>query len=306
MRALFAEKMIMGLFDPVSITKGIHATPFPESRSIVIAYPQFEDWKKLYHPHSLRMPDANGIHRNVDAFGERYQNMKRGHETDVMRRLRNIASQGVGRAVLRELTRWRSYSVYILPYDFLPIWDWDMTAGAITEPIKIPQTAAERARDIKPAGTHVCEEGACYAAFMHAGKSVDVFFTSRRFHDSSLLDGVLLHELVHASRLVAGVLRPFPMGKGYANTEEFLATTIQNMYQSERNLPLYDYSWNRLNKALFFDAEQEAGAALYELRDSQRMLFDELASLRLDFNPVKVLYDEQRRVMTTNPYEAKH
>jgi hypothetical protein len=120
------------------------------------------------------------------------------------------------------------------------------------------------------------------------------------------LDGVLLHELVHASRLVAGVLRPFPMGKGYANTEEFLATTIQNMYQSERNLPLYDYSWNRLNKALFFDAEQEAGAALYELRDSQRMLFDELASLRLDFNPVKVLYDEQRRVMTTNPYEAKH
>jgi hypothetical protein len=68
----------MALFDPVSITREIEATPFAHARNVVIAYPHFEDWKKLYKPRPLRMPDARGIYRNVDAFESRYQDMKRG------------------------------------------------------------------------------------------------------------------------------------------------------------------------------------------------------------------------------------
>ena len=43
----------MALFDPVSITREIEATPFAHARNVVIAYPHFEDWKKLYKPQPL-------------------------------------------------------------------------------------------------------------------------------------------------------------------------------------------------------------------------------------------------------------
>src|SRR5882672_8956607 len=45
--------MAMALFDPVSITREIEATPFAHARNVVIAYPHFEDWKKLYKPQPL-------------------------------------------------------------------------------------------------------------------------------------------------------------------------------------------------------------------------------------------------------------
>jgi hypothetical protein len=90
--------------------------------------------------------------------------------------------------VLAELRAWRSFSVYILPFDFLPSYDWvevadpETRAGAITEPLALPQTAAERARRTKPRGTQVCKKGACWAnPDSHTGKSADVFFTARRF-----------------------------------------------------------------------------------------------------------------------------
>jgi hypothetical protein len=86
----------MALFDPVSITREIEATPFAHARNVVIAYPHFEDWKKPYKPQPLRMPDARGIYRNVDAFESRYQDMKRDHENNVLKQLRRI--QGCRRA----------------------------------------------------------------------------------------------------------------------------------------------------------------------------------------------------------------
>jgi hypothetical protein len=61
-----AQEIAIALFDPVSITRKIEATPYAHAPNVVIAYPHFEDWKKLYRP--LPMPDARGIYRNVDAF----------------------------------------------------------------------------------------------------------------------------------------------------------------------------------------------------------------------------------------------
>jgi hypothetical protein len=40
----------MVLFDPVSITREIEATPYAHARNVIIAYPHREDWKKLYKP----------------------------------------------------------------------------------------------------------------------------------------------------------------------------------------------------------------------------------------------------------------
>src|SRR5882757_1144237 len=103
------------------------------------------------------MPDARGIYRNVDAFESRYQDMKRDHENNVLKQLRRIQGWPAGRAVLAELRAWPSFSACIFPFDFLPSvspnWSPDIGADAAAGPIRLPQTAAERARGTKPRGT---------------------------------------------------------------------------------------------------------------------------------------------------------
>jgi len=216
----------MALFDPVSITREIEATPFAHARNVVIAYPHFADWKKLYKPQPLRMPDAGGIYRNVDAFESRYQDMKRDHENNVLKCLGMIQERAAGRAVLAELRARPAFSVYIFPFDFLPSvspnWSPATGAGAATGPIRLPQTAAERARGKTPRGTQICERGACWAdPDSHTGKSADVFFTARRFRDENA-DSVLLHELVHAMRLISGVFRYTELGGGLRQQRRIL------------------------------------------------------------------------------------
>jgi hypothetical protein len=287
----------MALFDPVSITREIEATPFSHARNVIIAYPHREDWKKLYKPQPLRMPDARGIYRNVDAFESRYQDMKRDHEKNVLKCLGLIQERAAGRAVLAELRARPAFSVYILPFDFLPSGDWKVGTGALTEPITLPQTAAERARGTKPSGTQFCENGACWANMESpTGKSVDVFYTSRRT-DESRADGWLLHELVHAMRFISGVFRYSPMGGSYGNNEEFYANTIEMIYRSEKGLPIYDYNYHPLDAASFLDPKTMASVVLTDLRVAQPSLFDALAKVNAGFNPIKQLDDQRRKLL---------
>jgi hypothetical protein len=294
-RSRLAQEIAMALFDPVSITREIEATPFSHARNVIVAYPHREDWKKLYKPQPLRMPDARGIYRNVDAFESRYQGMKRDHEKNVLKCLGLIQERAAGRAVLAELRARPAFSVYILPFDFLPSGDWKVGTGALTEPITLPQTAAERARGTKPSGTQFCENGACWANMESpTGKSVDVFYTSRRT-DESRADGWLLHELVHAMRFISGVFRYSPMGGSYGNNEEFYANTIEMIYRSEKRLPIYDYKYRPLDVASFLELYM-ASMLLTDLRVAQPSLFDALAQVNADFNPIKQLDDRRRKL----------
>jgi hypothetical protein len=287
----------LALFDPVSITREIEATPFAHARNVVIAYPHFEDWKKLYKPRPLRMPDARGIYRNVDAFESRYQDMKRGHENNVLKQLRRIQGWAAGRAVLAELRTRPAFSAYIFPFDFLPSDDWsadpEKRAAALTEPMTLPQTAAERARGTTPPSMK-CKNGACWAS-LQGPKSVDVFYTARRFRDENA-DGALLHELVHAMRFIWGVFRYFPMGGSYGNNEEFYANTIEMIYRSDKGLPIYDYNHRPFDAASFLDPKTMASVVLTDLRVKQQSLFDALAKVNADFNPIKQLDDETRKL----------
>ena len=290
----------MALFDPVSIAREIEATPFSHARNVVIAYPHREDWKKLYKPQPLRMPDARGIYRNVDAFESRYQDMKRDHENSVLKCLGMIQGWAAGRAVLAELRARPAFSVYILPFDFLPSvspnWSPATGAGAVTGPIRLPQTAAERARGKTPRGTQVCARGACWAdPDSPAGKSADVFYTARRFPDEDT-DGALLHELVHAARLISGAHRTFPLGGGYHNNEEFLANTIEMIYRSDKGLPIYDYGYHSFDPASFLERNM-ATVLLTDLRVAQPSLFDALAKVNAGFNPIKQLDDRRRKLL---------
>jgi hypothetical protein len=283
----------MALFDPVSITRKIEATPYAHAANVVVAYPHFEDWKKRYEPRSLRMPDARGIYRNVDAFESRYEDMKRDHESNVLKQLRSIQGWAAGRAVLAELRARPSFSACIFPFDFLPSASWSPDAGAVAGAIRLPQTAAEHARGTEPRGTDICKNGACWASLTSkTAKSVDVFFTARRFPHSDQ-DGALLHELVHATRIISGVFRKLPMGGGYGNSEEFYANTIEMIYRSEKGLPVFDYKFHRFDAASFLERNMASGL-IADLRVAQPSLFDALAKVNAGFNPIKQL-DEQRR-----------
>ena len=67
-------------------------------------------------------------------------------------------------------------------------------------------------------------------------------FLKNSIRDSDA-DGVLLHELVHASRMMSGADESCTVEGGYGNSEEFYANTIKMIYRSETGLPVYDYKY---------------------------------------------------------------
>lgn len=62
-------------------------------------------------------------------------------------------------------------------------------------------------------------------------KTVPAIDPGNRYFD---VDDTLLHELVHALRLVRGLACKRPLGDGWVDAEEFFAVMITNMYLSEK------------------------------------------------------------------------
>ncbi|HEX9589457.1 MAG TPA: hypothetical protein VGA15_17130 [Bradyrhizobium sp.] len=276
--------------DPVFITRTIEATPFPSAPNVVISYPHREDWWHRYP--ALRK--AGGRNRNIDEFQWLYQDSKRAYQDSVLKRLRKIQHWATGRAVLAELRARPSYSVYTFPWDFLPSIDLgDPRDLGMTETLRIPQTRRERARGIKPPGTKFRVRGVCYASMDKPG-AVDVFYSDYRCEESDA-DGTLLHELVHAMRIISGVDRGVPMGGGYENSEEFYANTVEMIYRSERGQDVFDYAFHPINQASVLK-QPKARALLTDLRYAQPSLFLALARVDAPFNPIRPIADQLLRI----------
>jgi hypothetical protein len=276
--------------DPVFITRKIEATQFPSAPNVVISYPHREDWWHRYP--ALRR--AGSRNRTIDEFEWLYQDSKRAYQTSVLKRLRNIQHWATGRAVLAELRARPSYSVYIFPWDFLPNIDrGDPGDLGVAETLRIPQTRKERARGIKPPGTKVHVRGVYFASLDQPG-SVDVFYTDYRCKESEA-DGVLLHELAHATRFISGVFRSSPMGGGYGNNEEFYANTIEMIYRSEAGLDVFDYAFHPITQASVL-RQPKARALLTDLRHAQSSLFLALARVDAPFNPIRPIADQLLRI----------
>jgi hypothetical protein len=267
--------------DPVFITRAIEAAPFPSAPNVVISYPHREDWWNRYR--ALRR--ADGRNRNIDEFEWLYQDSKRSYQMSLLKRLGQIQHRATGRAVLAELRARSSYSVYIFPYEFLPSIDWkSRDALGLVEALQIPQTPRERARGIKPPGTKYHERGV-YSASLDKPGAVDVYYTDYRCEESEA-DGVLLHELLHASRVTSGVFHQSRMGGGYRNSEEFYANTIEMIYRSETGLDVFDYAGHPIDQATFLQRPR-ARALLTDLRHAQPSLFLALARVDAPFNPIR-------------------
>ena len=280
----------------VPITEAVNATPYTPAPSIVIAYPSFGDWFRLYDPGRER-----GFRRDRDTF----EDMKKHHEKDLKRQLDIIYTRSTGRAVMAEMTT--GPATMIFPFDFLParLWRRDekmvndgAMIGAMTMPLpNVRSMAAGTIPGVPICGTTVDGEHVCVAA-TGTGASVDIFFTSSQFDDGNeSADEALLHELVHASRYKKGISHQFPMSGGYGNQEEFLAVLVANMYRSERTpTRLFDYQHNLIGGGSFLDTALSPTPRLVIslMRSNDPTLFASLARLQAPFNPIRQVDEESK------------
>lgn len=118
-------------------------------------------------------------------------------------------------------------------------------------------------------------------------KSVPAIDPGNRYFD---VDDTLLHELVHALRLVRGLMCRQPLGDGWEDSEEFLAVMITNMYLSEKGKHYAlrgDYG--RTFKPLASPGSFAFGykELLKQFRDEMPELARKLESVNCKFNPVR-------------------
>jgi len=265
---------------PVFITGAIETAPFPSAPNVVISYPNREDWWNRYPA----LHRAGSRKRNIDEFDWFYRDSKRIYQQILLKQLRRIQHRATGRAVFAELST-RAYSVYIFPWDFATSFEGeDPTALGRTETPTIPQTRRERTRGINPPGTISHARGWSWASMDKPG-SVDVFYTDYRCDDVDA-DGVLVHELAHATRVMSGFHHKSKMRGGYPNTEEFYANTIEMIYRSETGLNVTDYKYHHINQASVLRHPRER-ELLTALRHEQPSLFLALAQVDAPFNPIK-------------------
>ncbi len=120
--------------------------------------------------------------------------------------------------------------------------------------------------------------------------AVDLYYSAERCEDSDA-DGTLLHELVHAMRVMSGAHHQRKMGGGYHNSEEFYANTIEMIFRSERGQKVFDYAYHPIDQASVLK-QPRARAFLTALRHEQLSLFVALAQVDADFNPMRPIAEK--------------
>jgi hypothetical protein len=270
------------LVDPVYITRTIDATPFPLAPNVCASFPHREDW---WNRNEVLHTANSGRKRTRDDLRLLYENQKLDHQESVMKRLYTLNRWATGKAVFAEMRAKRDYSVNIFPFAFLPPMFPD-SADALGTAISliVPQTWQERALGIKPPGMTQRVTGP-YWYNPNTPNAADVFYSDDRCKESDA-DGVLLHELVHATRYIRGILRKTAMRGGYPNSEEFYANIIEMIFRSERGQNVLDYEWHPTDQETVLK-QPMARAFLAALCLEQMSLCKALAQVKANFNPIK-------------------
>jgi hypothetical protein len=267
----------MGTLPEQPITEAVHAAPYPHAANVVVAYPSFGDWVRLYDAQKNRTMSGNH---------ELFVDMRRNHERKTLEQLNIMVKSDTGQAVFDEISARPSFSVMILPFDFLPAGSWSQHAGAITRAV---QSQAESLVGVPMAGqTSTGKRYFSPTKGAGTGSAADIYFTSRRHRGHETPDEVLLHELTHATRKLRGVVHRMPVSGGYGNLEEFLATLVANIYRSEKGKPPLDYHGQDIDPAKFLDTELSPTPRLLiaTFRGKQPDFFAALSAIEAKFNPV--------------------
>jgi hypothetical protein len=271
------------------ITEAVYAVPYPIAPTVWIAFPSLTDWK-----HFLMPAHDKAKAKDVRWLQHRYDQAKQAHEDDVRAQLRVILGFNTGRTILQMFRLRSGHSVLIFPF---ALDDNPGTTIATAVPLDDIAATATRAplldREGKPSDKKIdrARRGT------GAGSGVDVFYSNVDARSVSQTDEtsdeVLLHELVHAVRMVFGVRHRRHTVGGYHNEEEFLSVLVVNMYRSEKHRPIMDYRHDRINTKTFLHRVfVNPTEIIARLRQDHPDLFAALLTIRAPFNPVAQYFDE--------------
>lgn len=221
--------------------------------------------------------------------------------------LRRVASVKAGRALLQAVLD-SGFFISIKPLNWAAC---NAHGAGITE--------------ITPRGTfkgRVAFDASVFEEGSHCFKSR----LSSKYNRGGHADEVLFHELVHALRGGLGVNRGGVALSGglwrYNELEEFYAVVLTNIYISDETnkgssglraghrgkMPLESYFSKSLS---FFASSTQVLPLLKQLRKDQEKLFDELAKVKAQFNPLHAMVkypdavERMSKARITREHEAK-
>ncbi len=232
--------------DPVTGFVDPSELEYRHASKISIAYPRYEDWRKVYDP-----DDLYTRYRDQRYGPTMHQSMRRDHERSVTLQLDVIFGSDTGKAVLGELNVGPPWTVMIYPFEVAPMAEYKkMLQGGFTTAAFTTSAYRDDRSLLDPqlVGVPFCAKAlngvwTCVKATgTGKGSDVELYYSAARNADSLFsADDVLLHELVHAGRFLHGKMRGRQVGGSYGNQEEFVAQLVQNIYRSEKNRTVYDY-----------------------------------------------------------------
>lgn len=205
--------------------------PFDERfPNIFVGYDTMAKW--MLWQNIITLDQAGAASRNADHFKRlllAYRADKVDYPPKVKSRLRQILMRRSGVALFAELDRLdkKGRRVTIVPYHHRGTNAYTETGivGSIHGTAKGVPVDYSNKNGVKGDGK---------GADPDITFSPDIWTGSAMAGPGNAPDEVLYHELVHATRLMNGVLDSKPMNGGYDDQEELLAVMLTNIYQSEK------------------------------------------------------------------------
>lgn len=286
---------------------------FDAHPNILVGYLSFPEWLGGVDGFRWRGTDrdlANGLRTDVASYLAR----RKTHMGQVVDQLKLIQKWQTGRALIAELQGAR-LATSIKPYFFQSDFGWN----AVTKP-EVREAAFAKSCADEP-GTGVGSDATVfYSADMWDPYQAPADAPKLRAKKASLpgyhADEVLFHELVHATRDMAGLSCPTEMDR-YDNLNEFFAIVITNIYLSEKksdrlvgalddddpHIVLKD-----VDSVAFLDHPQGRNVwprpLMEQFKNEQRGFYDRLAAIGYDqrtdvgpkHNPVRRYEEEDKAI----------
>lgn len=205
--------------------------------NVFVGYDSLARWIHWQNIITLDEAGAANAKRNADHFKRLlvpYRADKADYQSKVKSRLRQIKMRRSGVALFEEFNRLdnKGQWVTIVPYHHSGTNAYTETGiiGSIHGTAKGVPVNYSNKNSPKGDGE---------------GASPDISFSPDMWTGSAMAgpgnapDEVLYHELVHATRLMNGLLDTKPMNGQYDNQEELLAVMLTNIYQSEKGQTVF-------------------------------------------------------------------